>query len=61
MPPSTGTVVPVTLGIYTYLGAHLDNWSAVMATAVLACIPALVLLVVAQRYIAAGATGGAVK
>jgi multiple sugar transport system permease protein len=56
-----GTVVPVTLGIYTYLGAHVDNWSAVMATAVLACIPALVLLVVAQRYIAAGATGGAVK
>jgi multiple sugar transport system permease protein len=56
-----GTVVPVTLGIYTYLGAHVDNWSAVMATAVLACIPAVVLLVVAQKYIAAGATGGAVK
>jgi multiple sugar transport system permease protein len=56
-----GTVVPVTLGIYTYLGAHVDNWSAVMATAVLACIPALILLVVAQKYIAAGATGGAVK
>src|SRR4029453_13332639 len=56
-----GTVVPVTLGIYTYLGAHVDNWSAVMATAVLACIPAVILLVVAQKYIAAGATGGAVK
>jgi multiple sugar transport system permease protein len=56
-----GTVVPVTLGIYTYLGAHVDNWSAVMATAVLACVPALALLVVAQKYIAAGATGGAVK
>jgi multiple sugar transport system permease protein len=56
-----GEVVPVTLGIYTYLGAHVDNWSAVMATAVLASVPALVLLVVAQKYIAAGATGGAVK
>jgi multiple sugar transport system permease protein len=56
-----GAVVPVTLGIYTYLGAHVDNWNAVMATAVLACVPALVLLVVAQKYIAAGATGGAVK
>lgn len=56
-----GTVVPVTLGIYTYLGAHVSNWSAVMATAVLASIPAVVLLVVAQKYIAAGATGGAVK
>jgi multiple sugar transport system permease protein len=56
-----GKVVPVTLGIYTYLGAHIANWSAVMATAMLASIPAIVLLVIAQRYIAAGATGGAVK
>ena len=56
-----GDIVPVTLGIYTYLGAHVPNWSAVMATAMLASIPAIVLLVVAQRYIAAGATGGAVK
>lgn len=56
-----GNVVPVTLGIYTYLGAHIANWSAVMATAMLASIPAIILLVVAQRYIAAGATGGAVK
>lgn len=56
-----GTIVPVTLGIYTYLGAHVANWSPVMATAVLASIPAIVLLVIAQKYIAAGATGGAVK
>ena len=41
--------------------AHLQNWSAVMATAMLSSIPAIVLLVVAQKYIAAGATGGAVK
>jgi multiple sugar transport system permease protein len=32
-----------------------------MATAVVAAIPATVLLVVAQRYIAAGITAGAVK
>src|SRR5215203_3688149 len=56
-----GTVVPVTLGIYTYLGAHVADWSAVMATAVLASVPAIILLVIAQKYIAAGATGGAVK
>jgi multiple sugar transport system permease protein len=54
-------VRPVTLGIYLYLGAHVSNWSAVMATAVLASLPAVVLLVVAQRYVAAGVTGGAVK
>lgn len=56
-----GIVVPVTLGIYTYLGAHVANWGAVMSTAVLASIPAIILLVLAQKYIAAGATGGAVK
>jgi multiple sugar transport system permease protein len=32
-----------------------------MATATLASIPAAALLVVAQRYIAAGVTGGAIK
>jgi multiple sugar transport system permease protein len=56
-----GNVTPITLGIYTYLGAHIANWSAVMATAMLASIPAIILLVIAQKYIAAGATGGAVK
>jgi multiple sugar transport system permease protein len=56
-----GDITPVTLGIYTYLGAHISNWSAVMATAMLASIPAIILLVIAQKYIAAGATGGAVK
>jgi len=56
-----GNITPVTLGIYTYLGAHISNWSAVMATAMLASIPAIILLVIAQKFIAAGATGGAVK
>jgi multiple sugar transport system permease protein len=55
------TVQPITLGIYQYMGAHTNQWNAVMATAVLASAPAAVLLVVAQRYVAAGATSGAVK
>jgi len=54
-------VQPVTLGIFQYIGSHVQDWSAVMATAVLASLPALLLLVLAQRFIAAGATGGAVK
>lgn len=58
---TTEEVRPVTLGIYQYLGTQVANWSAVMATAVLSSIPAIVLLILAQRYIAAGATGGAVK
>jgi multiple sugar transport system permease protein len=58
---TTENVRPVTLGLYTYIGTYVNDWSSVMATAVLASIPAIVLLVVAQRYVAAGTTSGAVK
>jgi multiple sugar transport system permease protein len=58
---TTETVRPITLGIYQYIGAHTNQWNAIMATAVLASVPAAVLLVVAQRHVAAGVTSGAVK
>jgi multiple sugar transport system permease protein len=58
---TTEDVRPVTLGLNTYIGTYVNDWSSVMATAVLASIPAIVLLVVAQRYVAAGTTAGAVK
>ena len=58
---TTRDVQPVTLGLFMYIGAYVNDWSSVMATAVMASIPAIVLLVVAQRYVAAGVTAGAVK
>ncbi|GAA0262847.1 carbohydrate ABC transporter permease [Cryptosporangium japonicum] len=58
---TTEDVRPVTLGLYTYVGSFVKDWSSVMATAVLASIPAVVLLVVAQRYVAAGTTAGSLK
>jgi multiple sugar transport system permease protein len=58
---TTPDVRPVTLGLYTYIGTYVNDWSSVMATAALASVPAILLLIIAQRYIAAGATGGAVK
>ncbi|WP_037569169.1 carbohydrate ABC transporter permease [Phaeacidiphilus oryzae] len=58
---TTDAVRPVTLGIYQYIGSYVNDWSTVMATAVLASIPAVLLLVIAQRYVAAGISGGAVK
>ncbi len=54
------TIVPVTLGIYTYLGNYSTQWGAVMAAGVFAMAPAAVMLVVAQRYIASGLTAGSV-
>jgi multiple sugar transport system permease protein len=52
---------PITLGIYHYIGNNNQEWNAIMATAVVGSVPAAVLLVLAQRYIAAGVTSGAVK
>ncbi|MET7684021.1 carbohydrate ABC transporter permease [Streptomyces sp. NPDC005423] len=52
---------PITLGIYHYIGNNNQEWNAIMATAVVASVPAAVLLVLAQRYVAAGVTAGAVK
>lgn len=56
-----GDLVPITLGIYRYIGNNTTQWNSIMATAVVASIPAAILLVVAQRYVAAGMTAGAVK
>lgn len=58
---SGGRSQPITLGIYHYIGNNNQQWNAIMATAVVASIPATVLLVIAQRYVAAGVTAGAVK
>jgi multiple sugar transport system permease protein len=54
-------IEPITLGIYTYLGNYSTDWGAVMAAAVVALVPAGILLVVAQSYIASGLTAGSVK
>ncbi|MER5198604.1 carbohydrate ABC transporter permease [Streptomyces sp. NPDC002755] len=56
-----GAHEPITLGIYHYIGNNNQEWNAIMATAVVASLPATVVLVVAQRYVAAGVTAGAVK
>ncbi|GIH03052.1 sugar ABC transporter permease [Rhizocola hellebori] len=58
---SGGAQRPITLGIYHYIGNNNQEWNAIMATAVVASIPATVLIIIAQRYVAAGVTSGAVK
>jgi multiple sugar transport system permease protein len=51
----------ITLGIYQYIGNNNQEWNSIMATAVVASLPAAVLLVFAQRYVSAGVTAGSVK
>jgi multiple sugar transport system permease protein len=52
---------PITVGIYYFIGNYSVQWPAVMASAMIAAAPAVILLASAQRYIAAGITAGAVK
>ena len=54
-------IVPITLSIYQFIGTHGTDWTSVMATAVLASIPPIVLLLAGQRQVTAGLMGGAVK
>lgn len=55
------SVEPFTVSLYGYISSHSQEWSEMMATAVLGSIPAAFLLVISQRYITAGLTGGSVK
>ena len=52
---------PITVGIYRYIGANVTDWNSVMATGVIASIPAALLLIIAQRYVAAGIGSAATK
>lgn len=58
---TSGEVIPLSLSIFQYIGAYRIDWGAIMATSAIALVPAIILLVGAQRYIAVGLTGGAVK
>lgn len=56
-----GKMRPITMGLYDYIGAQNQEWGPLMATAVVASIPTALLLIVAQKYVAAGVTAGAIK
>jgi multiple sugar transport system permease protein len=58
---NSAQLTPITVGIYRYIGTYSVNWPAIMATAMIATVPAIILLTFAQRYIAAGLTAGAIK
>ena len=47
-----GKLRPITMGIYDYIGAQNQEWGPLMAA---------LLLILAQKYVAAGVTAGAIK
>jgi multiple sugar transport system permease protein len=58
---TNNSIQPITLGIYKFVGVDRQIWGPVMATAVIASAPAVILLLIAQRFITSGVTTGSVK
>jgi raffinose/stachyose/melibiose transport system permease protein len=52
---------PWPLGMMVYQGEYSTNWPLVLAFVTLTIMPAIIMFVMAQRYIVAGLTAGAVK
>ena len=49
------------MGVMKFYGQYTIDWSLILAFVTLAMIPAVVFYILAQKYIIAGLTGGAIK
>lgn len=54
-------LMPMTAGIYHFIGQYGVSWNHVMAYGVVTIFPVVVLFVFMQKYIISGLTSGAVK
>jgi raffinose/stachyose/melibiose transport system permease protein len=52
---------PLPLGTMQFFGQYTSVWSRLMAFIVVAALPAVIFYLLAERYIVAGLTGGAIK
>jgi raffinose/stachyose/melibiose transport system permease protein len=55
------TYWPMTLAVYNFFGQFQKDWSLVSADVVLTILPVIIVYLLAQRFIIAGMTTGAVK
>ena len=53
--------VPATVGIFRLTGDHVTPWELVMAASLIACLPPVIVYLLAQRFLEKGLTAGAVK
>lgn len=58
---NTESLYPWTLGVMQYQGDYSVEWNKVLAYVTITVLPALAFFIIAQKYIVAGLTGGAVK
>lgn len=54
-------IYPWPLGIMVYQGEYSTDWQLVLAFVTLTILPAVIMFVVAQKYLVAGLTAGAIK
>ena len=55
------SIYPWPLGIMAFQGEYSTDWQLVLAFVTLTILPAIVMFIVAQKYLVAGLTAGAVK
>lgn len=58
---NSSTYWPMTLAVYNFFGQFQADWGLVSADVVLTILPVILVYIVAQRFILAGMTAGAVK
>jgi multiple sugar transport system permease protein len=56
-----GSVQPLTLGLFKFVDTHSISYGPIMATAIMAAVPAGAMLSFAQRWIRGGLQAGALK
>ena len=52
---------PLTLGLYNFIGRWTVSWHYLMAAALLAIIPVIILFMIIEKQLVYGLAGGAVK
>lgn len=58
---STPDMRPLPLGIYSFLGQYLIEWHYLMAAALIAVVPVVLLFFSIEKYLVKGLTAGAIK
>jgi multiple sugar transport system permease protein len=55
------SLMPLTVGITSYVTAYVQHWNHLFAASVLAIVPVVVLFALIERHLVGGLTAGSVK
>lgn len=57
----TERAMPLTVGIFEFVGDEVVEWTRLCAVGVIASMPSIIFFIFAQRYVVQGLTAGAIK